>query len=184
MGETVSKTCGIKRLDILQDVFAKQFGWDRSIMETLSEEEIKKGKSIPVDLYGGLKKVVLDDGTIVNPKDLQVVMKVKKSNLTDERGRKATWSDFAIVRAPDGTLSLEADLHNFDSSDKEVFVTDKLIEDIKEKYFKHAVDLHIDQIPGVIAQDFHDEDDTWAIKEVEIPEEVITSGLIIENNFI
>jgi hypothetical protein len=159
MGQTVSKNTKCKDINILKKALQNIFGWDK--IETLTPEQEKQGKRLNVSLYGGVKG------------NLPVVLKVSKENLTDKEGRKAVWSDFAVVRAPDGTLQVQTDLHNFDTQDKICFITDDMITGVNCGYAKTAVDEHLQTVTTETVQDWQENGDNLEklidIDEDEIP---------------
>lgn len=158
MGQTVAKDTKCKDINIMKKTLQELFGWSK--IETLTPEQEKQGKRLPVNLFG---KVI---------GDLPVVLKVDKENLVDKQGRKAVWSDFAVVRKPDGTLQIQSDLHNFDPQDKICFVTEDMIKGVNNAYTKEAIDTHLQTVTTETVSDWS-EDGENLIKVVEIDEEEI-----------
>jgi hypothetical protein len=140
MGQTVAKDTKCKDIDILKRALQNIFGWDK--IETLTPQQEKEGKRLDVSLYG---RVI---------GGLPVVLKVKKENLKDKEGRKAVFSDFAVVRKPDGTLQIQSDLHNFDVNDRISFITDDMIKGVDIGYAKEAIDTHLQTVTTETVQDW------------------------------
>jgi len=167
MGQTVAKDTKCKDINILKRALQNIFGWDK--IETLTPEQEKEGQELNVSLFG---RVI---------GGLPVVMKVKKENLVDKEGRKAVFSDFAVVRKPDGTLQIQSDLHNFDARDKISFITDDMIPGVNCGYAKEAIDTHIQSITTETIQDWSENGDNLE-KIIDIDEDEI--GDIPQANYL
>lgn len=158
MGQTVQADTKCRDINILKRALQNIFGWQK--FETLTPEQEKQGKHLDVSLYGGVKG------------GLPVVMKVKKENLVDKEGRRAVFSDFAVVRKPDGTLQIQSDLHNFDAHDKISFITDDMIKGVDCGYAKEAIEAQNQSIDVEVIQDWTENGD-WIEKRGKIDEDEI-----------
>jgi hypothetical protein len=164
MGETIKKATKLKDVQILKQTLIHIFKWKESVIETITPQDEKEGKSLNVGLYGGVLK---ENGV----QKTQVVLRVKKQNLTDKEGRRAVFSDFAVTRSADGTLSLQSDKHNFDSSDVIEFLTPEMLGEVQGEYVKAAIDTH--SSPFVSSQTEWEDKGETIEKTIEIDEDDI-----------